>query len=60
MKCDTIHGKGKPAERTLYVMPVRITIEKKSKLKFTPRLKGYTAVLVILTGILVGNVFFEK
>ena len=29
-------------------------IEKKAKFKFTPRLKGYTAVLVILTGVLMG------
>jgi cytochrome c oxidase accessory protein FixG len=29
-------------------------IEKKKKFKFTPRLKGYTAVLFILTGVLIG------
>jgi hypothetical protein len=29
-------------------------IEKKAKFEFTPRLKGYTAVLTILTGLLVG------
>lgn len=29
-------------------------IIKKAKFKFTPRLKGYTAVLVILTGVLAG------
>jgi len=29
-------------------------IVKKAKFKFTPRLKGYTAVLVILTGVLAG------
>ena len=35
-------------------------IEKKSKFKFTPRLKGYTAVLVILTGVLVGMLFLRN
>ncbi|MCM4162559.1 MULTISPECIES: cytochrome c oxidase accessory protein CcoG [unclassified Arenibacter] len=35
-------------------------IEKKSKFKFTPRLKGYTAVLVILTGILIGMLFLRN
>lgn len=35
-------------------------IEKKEKFKFTPRLKGYTAVLVILTGILVGMLFLRN
>lgn len=29
-------------------------IEKKAKFQFTPRLKGYTAVLTILTGLLIG------
>jgi cytochrome c oxidase accessory protein FixG len=29
-------------------------IEKKSKFKFTARMKGYTAVLIILTGVLTG------
>lgn len=29
-------------------------IEKKAKFEFTPRLKGYTAVLTILTGLLIG------
>ncbi len=35
-------------------------IEKKAKFKFTPRLKGYTAVLVILTGILLGLLFLRS
>jgi len=35
-------------------------IEKKTKFKFTPRLKGYTAVLVILTGVLVGMLFLRN
>ncbi len=35
-------------------------IEKKAKFKFTPRLKGYIAVLIILTGILVGMLFLRN
>lgn len=35
-------------------------IEKKSKFKFTPRLKGYTAILVILTGLLIGMLFLRN
>ena len=34
-------------------------IEKKSKFKFTPRMKGYSAVLFILIGILVGLLFLR-
>lgn len=34
-------------------------IEKKSKFKFTGRMKGYTAILVILIGILVGMLFLR-
>ena len=35
-------------------------IEKKSKFEFTPRLKGYTAVLVILIGVLTGMLFLRN
>lgn len=35
-------------------------IEKKAKFKFTPRLKGYTAVLVILIGVLIGLLFLRS
>lgn len=35
-------------------------IEKKKKFKFTPRLKGYTAVLAILIGILTGILFLRS
>jgi cytochrome c oxidase accessory protein FixG len=35
-------------------------IVKKAKFKFTPRLKGYTAVLVILTGVLTGMLFLRN
>jgi polyferredoxin len=34
-------------------------IEKKDKFKFTPRMKGYSAVLFILTGVLVGLLFLR-
>jgi polyferredoxin len=34
-------------------------IEKKIKFKFTPRMKGYSAVLFILTGILIGLLFLR-
>jgi cytochrome c oxidase accessory protein FixG len=35
-------------------------IEKASKFKFTPRLKGYTAVLAILIGVLIGMLFLRN
>ena len=35
-------------------------IEKKIKFKFTPRMKGYSAVLFILTGILIGLLFLRS
>nr|WP_298793987.1 cytochrome c oxidase accessory protein CcoG [uncultured Allomuricauda sp.] len=35
-------------------------INKKSKFKFTARMKGYTAVLVVLTGILIGMLFLRN
>ena len=35
-------------------------IVKKAKFKFTPRLKGYTAVLIILTGVLTGMLFLRN
>jgi len=35
-------------------------IEKKEKFKFTPRLKGYTAVLVILIGVLIGMLLIRN
>ncbi|WP_299432013.1 cytochrome c oxidase accessory protein CcoG [uncultured Maribacter sp.] len=35
-------------------------IEKKAKFKFTPRLKGYSAVLFILIGILAGMLFLRN
>lgn len=35
-------------------------IEKKAPFKFTPRLKGYSAILIILTGLLVGMLFLRN
>ena len=35
-------------------------INKKTPFKFTPRLKGYTAILVILTGVLSGLLFLRS
>ncbi len=35
-------------------------IEKKAKFKFTPRLKGYIAVLTILVGVLLGLLFLRS
>jgi len=35
-------------------------IEKKSKFKFTARMKGYTAVLIILTGVLTGMILLRN
>lgn len=35
-------------------------IEKKEKFQFTPRLKGYTAVLVILIGVLIGMLLIRN
>ncbi|EWH15077.1 cytochrome c oxidase accessory protein CcoG [Cellulophaga geojensis KL-A] len=35
-------------------------IEKKTKFKFTPRLKGYSAVLIILIGLLIGMLFLRN
>src|SRR5699024_4304796 len=35
-------------------------IEKKKKFEFTPRLRGYTALLTILIGFLVGTLFLRS
>ena len=35
-------------------------ITKKAKFSFTPRLKGYTAVLTILTGVFIGMLFLRN
>jgi cytochrome c oxidase accessory protein FixG len=35
-------------------------IEKKAEFSFTPRMKGYTAVLVVLIGVLIGMLFLRN
>ena len=58
-ECDTIMEKvNLPKGLIRYASEDEIT--KKEKFKFTPRLKGYTAVLTILTGILVGMLFLRN
>lgn len=58
-ECDTIMEKVKlPKGLIRYASENEIT--KKEKFKFTPRLKGYTAVLTILTGILIGMLFLRN
>ncbi|MGB3152922.1 MAG: cytochrome c oxidase accessory protein CcoG [Maribacter sp.] len=58
-ECDTIMEKvNLPKGLIRYASENEIT--KKEKFKFTPRLKGYTAVLTILTGILVGMLFLRN
>jgi len=58
-ECDTIMEKVN-LPKGLIRYASEDNIEKKSKFKFTPRLKGYTAVLVILTRILVGMLFLRN
>lgn len=58
-ECDTIMEKVKlPKGLIRYASENEII--KKEKFKFTPRLKGYTAVLVILTGVLIGMLFLRN
>lgn len=58
-ECDTIMEKvNLPKGLIRYASEDEIT--KKEKFEFTPRLKGYTAVLTILTGILVGMLFLRN
>ncbi|MEO9893990.1 cytochrome c oxidase accessory protein CcoG [Aurantibacter sp.] len=58
-ECDTIMEKvNLPKGLIRYTSEDEIV--KKEKFKFTPRLKGYSAVLVILTGILVGMLFLRN
>jgi cytochrome c oxidase accessory protein FixG len=57
-ECDTIMEKVKlPKGLIRYASEDEIV--KKEKFKFSFRLKGYTAVLVILTGILIGMLFLR-
>jgi cytochrome c oxidase accessory protein FixG len=58
-ECDTIMEKiDKPKGLIRYAS--EDNIEKKTKFTFTPRLKGYSAVLFILTGVLVGMLFLRN
>jgi cytochrome c oxidase accessory protein FixG len=57
-ECDTImEGVGLPKGLIRYASEDEI--EKKAKFKFTARMKGYSAVLFILVGILVGLLFLR-
>lgn len=58
-ECDTIMEKvNLPKGLIRYASEDEII--KKAKFKFTPRLKGYTAVLVILIGLLIGMLFLRN
>ncbi len=57
-ECDTImENVGLPKGLIRYASEDQI--EKKSKFEVTPRMKGYTAVLTILIGILIGLLFLR-
>ncbi len=57
-ECDTImEGVGLPKGLIRYASEDEI--EKNSKFKFTARMKGYSAVLLILIGVLVGLLFLR-
>ncbi|NNE02014.1 MAG: cytochrome c oxidase accessory protein CcoG [Eudoraea sp.] len=58
-ECDTIMEKVN-LPKGLIRYASEDNIERKAKFKFTARLKGYTAVLVILTGILAGMLFLRN
>ncbi|PHR69425.1 MAG: cytochrome c oxidase accessory protein CcoG [Lutibacter sp.] len=58
-ECDDIMDKvGYPKGLIRYASENEI--EKNEKFSFTPRLKGYTAVLVILIGLLIGMLFLRN
>ena len=58
-ECDTIMEKvNLPKGLIRYASEDEIT--KKEKFRFTPRLKGYSAVLTILIGVLVGMLFLRN
>jgi len=57
-ECDTImQSVGLPLGLIRYASEDEI--ETKAKFKFTPRMKGYTAILVILVGVLTGLLFLR-
>ncbi|GLB48901.1 cytochrome c oxidase accessory protein CcoG [Neptunitalea lumnitzerae] len=58
-ECDTIMERiNKPKGLIRYASENEIS--KKEKFKFTPRMKGYTAVLGILTAVLIGLLFLRN
>lgn len=58
-ECDTIMEKiNKPKGLIRYASEDNIV--NKSKFTFTPRLKGYSAVLTILTGVFIGMLFLRN
>lgn len=58
-ECDHIMEKiDKPKGLIRYASEENIT--NKAKFTFTPRLKGYTAVLTVLTGLLIGMLFMRN
>ncbi|MGB3143541.1 MAG: cytochrome c oxidase accessory protein CcoG [Maribacter sp.] len=58
-ECDSIMEKvDLPKGLIRYASEDEIT--KKGKFKFTPRLKGYSAVLVVLIGLLIGMLFLRN
>lgn len=58
-ECDTIMEKV-ALPKGLIRYASEENIEKKAPFKFTPRLKGYSAVLFILIGVLVGMLFLRN
>ncbi|RWX01403.1 cytochrome c oxidase accessory protein CcoG [Flavobacterium cerinum] len=58
-ECNTVMDKvGLPQGLIRYASEDEIT--KKAKFVFTPRMKGYTAVLVILIGVFIGMLFLRN
>lgn len=58
-ECNTVMDKvGLPQGLIRYASEDEIT--KKEKFVFTPRMKGYTAVLAILTGVFIGMLFLRN
>jgi cytochrome c oxidase accessory protein FixG len=58
-ECDTIMEKI-DLPKGLIRYASEDNIEKNAKFTFSPRLKGYSAVLVILTGVLIGMLFLRN
>ncbi len=58
-ECDTIMDRVK-LPKGLIRFASEDEITKKEKFKFTPRLKGYAAILTILVGVLIGMLFLRN